>query len=215
MAVSNTVLIFDIGANVGKYTLVKSDIPNSKIIAIEAEPNIFNRLKTNTEHLNDVILLNCAISNSDKEFVDFYSCSIDVISTMNLDWLIDERSRFGDYNKNINKIKVRTRTIDSLIDEYGDPDLIKIDVEGNEHNVVTSLSRKTNGVVCFEWAAEWIEENILCVNHLINLGYSNFHVQMGDAYDYEPIEYEYDGEQLIEKFKTFVDKVDWGMIWTE
>ena len=50
-------------------------------------------------------------------------------------------------------IKVKTITLNTLILEYGIPDLIKVDVEGFEYEVFRSLTHKIEEV-CWEWVEE-------------------------------------------------------------
>ncbi len=69
--------------------------------------------------------------------------------------MFSDESRFGntDYTVGSYKVSVPTISIDTLIDTYGIPDLIKIDVEGAEELVVKSLTKKVK-CLCFEWAVE-------------------------------------------------------------
>jgi hypothetical protein len=104
---------------------------------------------------------------------------------MDKSWLTSPESRFHSWKLPYDVIQVPTKSLDSLIETYGIPDLLKIDVEGAEWEVLQSLSKKTP-LICFEWAAEWLSKNKLCVNYLSQLGYTQFHVQMFDEYKYRP-----------------------------
>ena len=94
-------MFFDIGANIGKWSL--ANVNNcEKIISIEASPNTFSNLINNTSNNQKIIPLNYAVCNSDKEFIEFYNCSADTLSTINKDWLDSEKSRFyKQYNYNV------------------------------------------------------------------------------------------------------------------
>jgi hypothetical protein len=72
-------------------------------------------------------------------------------------------------------IKVESITIDGMIERYGMPDLIKIDVEGYELNVLKGLTQKANDI-CFEWHEEEKEQLYQILEHLQNIGYTQFGV---------------------------------------
>lgn len=204
-------MFFDIGANIGNWSL--SNLDNcDKIISVEASPNTFQKLLNNTINNNKIVSLNYAVCNSDKEFIEFYNCSADTLSTINKDWLDSEKSRF--YKKfDYNIITCKPITIDKLIQEYGTPELIKIDVEGGEFECLSSLTQKVNNI-CFEWASETNDITFKCLDYLENLGYSEFAIQFEDNYTYRPQFYK-DINQVKENLIKTTPKKDWGMIWVK
>lgn len=125
-------MYFDIGANIGLWSLYNIQSTN-KIISIEASPITYNKLKTNTNRDN-IECLNYAVCNNNGNDIKFYYCEGGTLSTLNKDWLTHEKSRF--YGKKYNEIICKTITIDRLIEIYGKPDLIKIDVEGGEYECI-------------------------------------------------------------------------------
>ena len=201
-------MIFDIGANVGEWT--RANINNTdKIISIEASPTTYNKLYDSMKNNNKVMCLNYAVCNNNCEDVIFYDCSCHFLSTLNVDWLSSEKSRF--YGEKYTEIKVPSITIDKLIESYGMPELVKIDVEGGEDKCITSLTQKVPQL-CFEWASETNDVTFKCLDHLISLGYSNFYLQMNDNYTFRPTSYS-SFEELKTKLDNTIPKVDWGMIW--
>jgi FkbM family methyltransferase len=119
-------LIFDIGANIGKYT-IQNYTDKTKIIAVEASLKTFETLVKNTQHLSNVTCLNYAVCDSDQTFVDYWiSQTADTLSTLDKRWLFSDKSRFGntDYTVSSYKVSVPTISIDTLINRYGIPDLI-------------------------------------------------------------------------------------------
>ena len=48
---------------------------------------------------------------------------------------------------------------------------------------------------------------------LSSIGFTKFHIQLGDNYNYRPNNFEYDSAEIVEKIRNFKPKVDWGMIW--
>jgi len=192
-------LYFDIGAYKGNYTKILFSTTNiNKVICVEPNQNIIESLKKNlSEYKNKIEIINKAVS-SDKNNIDFYICSkYDIISTCDLDWV--EKSRFNVFNRSDwIKTKVNTITIDELVDLYGIPIKIKIDVEGYELNVIKSMKKFYNCLISFEWTEEKLLDIIEIINYLFELGYNGFHIQHGGDYRYIPNTYEFiDAHQMI------------------
>jgi len=160
-------LVFDIGANVGKWT--KSNLDTyDKIISIEASEKTFKKLQQNCNNPK-IVALNYAVCNNNFNDILFYEAQEDVLSTINKEWLQSSSSRF--FNKPYKETMCKTITIDKLINEYGKPDLIKIDVEGGEFECISSLSQKVN-LLCFEWASETNNITFNCLEYLSKIGFT-------------------------------------------
>ena len=200
-------LAFDIGANIGLWSL--SNVNNyDKIVSIEASPITFQKLLNNAKH-DKIVLLNYAVCNNNGNDIIFYQASSDALSTINKNWLTSPESRF--YNHPFIQINCKTITIDKLIEQFGMPDLIKIDVEGGEYECISSLTQKVN-LLCFEWASELSSMTLNCIDYLNNLGYTEFYIQKGDDYTFLPSNF-YDLNTLKKLLSNMIDKIDWGMIW--
>lgn len=172
-------LVFDIGCNKGEFTekcLEKYE--NVEVVAVDANPN-FISLYENKER---VTFLNRLVAEEDEEYMDFYiEPRQDGVSTASKKFM--QTSRFVHGSKNLPPnsaawtapIKVETISLDTLIKQHGNPDFIKIDVEGYEYEVLSSLQTKQQAI-CFEWHEESAEEMIRCAEHLHSLGYEEFGV---------------------------------------
>jgi len=204
-------MYFDIGANIGKWSVANLDYCD-KVIALEASPITFHKLVDNLKNQDKVTCLNYAVCNSTEEYITFYHCSADTISTINKDWLDSEKSRF--YKQfPYSEIKCKTITMDSLIKQYGIPDLIKIDVECGEFECISSLSQKVKQL-CFEWASETNDITFKCLDYLVDLGYTEFAIQYEDNYTYRP--QLYNDVNIVKDFlKKTKPKLEWGMIWAK
>lgn len=204
-------LCFDIGANRGLWALANIQ-RFDKIISVEASPITFQALQNTCNH-ERIMLLNFCVCNNNGEDITFYHADEDTLSTLNLNWLTSETSRFC--NKSYKPIQCKTITIDRLIEQYGMPDQIKIDVEGGEYACLTSLTQKVN-TVCFEWASETNDITFKCLDYLESLGYKKFFLQFEDAYTYEPNENEYVSLDVIKSIlQRTVPKIHWGMMWAK
>lgn len=206
-------MFFDIGANIGKWSIANLE-QCDRIIVVEASPTTFNRLIDSVGNHTKLICLNYAVCSSTEEYITFYNFAenADTLSTINKDWINSEKSRF--YNQyTYNEIKCKTITLDSLIDKYGLPELIKIDVEGGEFECISSLTQKVSEL-CFEWASETNDITFNCLDYLEKLGYTKFAVQLKDNYTYRPQSYT-DVNILKDFLKKTTPKIEWGMIWVK
>ena len=111
---------------------------------------------------------------------------------------------------------IKTVSVDTLIQQFGEPTLLKIDVEGYEYNVLQSLSKKVN-MVSFEWAEEKKKEILLSLEYLHAHNYTKFHIQIEDKYDYSVKDGDWqDYTTVYNRMNTSCDvnrKDSWGMIW--
>jgi FkbM family methyltransferase len=176
-------LIFDIGFNVGEFTQTCfNKYPNCSVIAVEANPNLAKNVSPHFFTNYNFSLLNNLVSNVEGEEIDFYiSHATTGVSTASTEFM--NNSRFTQGSKNLPQnsvswappVKVESITIDGMIERYGIPDLLKIDVEGYELNVLSGLTQKANDI-CFEWHEEEKDNLYKILEHLQSLGYEQFGV---------------------------------------
>ena len=201
-------MFFDIGANEGRWSIANLKYAD-KIIAIDASPTAFNRLKQNVKNYPNIVCLNYAVCNS-KEDVTFYNSYCDTVSTLDINWLVSEKSRFGN-QWSYSEVKCKPISIDQLIVTYGQPELIKVDVESGEYEAISSLTKKVKNL-CFEWASEMNDVTLKCIDYLISLGFTEFAYQLDDNYTTRPDKYT-TAHDVVEFLKTTTPKKEWGMIW--
>ena len=123
----------EVGANDGiklsNTYLLEKDY-NWKGICIEPVPSIFNKLKKNRKSIN----LNYAVYNVDNKIVNLKVA--DLLSGITVDI---------DRHKNILKnkdIKIKTKTLTSILDKYKAPkyiDYLSIDTEGSELKILHGI----------------------------------------------------------------------------
>jgi FkbM family methyltransferase len=118
--------VFDIGANVGWYSLlIAKNIPGSSLYAFEPIPSTFSSLKANIEinSFSNVCAFNYGISDQDGQNVFYFSPEISgAASGANI---------LG--SDTVDKIACRVRPLDDVWRELGvRVDFIKCDVEGAE-----------------------------------------------------------------------------------
>lgn len=169
-------LIYDIGANIGTTSDIFKNI-SKKVVSFEPNPHLKEILENKFKNTN-VIVDGRGISNHNG-IQKFKIASYHTISTFSEDWI--NTSRFSNGFTWSDGIDVTTVTLDSIIDEYGIPDYIKIDIEGYEYEAISSFTKLIpNMVVGFEWAEEQKTKIELTLNHLVNLGYNKFSYTLAD-----------------------------------
>lgn len=125
-------LFFDIGANVGSYTILAAGYARAKTLSFEPVPSTFACLKKNIElnHLNEIVSpFNIGLGKS-KRILHF---------TKNLDSVnhVIYQPEPADITE---VIAVPVETFDKFAEEHGIPILIKIDVEGFETEVLEGMT---------------------------------------------------------------------------
>jgi FkbM family methyltransferase len=129
-------VVVDVGAHIGRYTIVASKQvgQNGKVIAIEADPSNFEILNRNIElnRLTNVTTLNYAAFSKEAK-IKLYLPAGDIFTKYNTvmsDWIwVKPDDKFVEVNGN---------TLDNLVHETGirQVNWIKIDVEGAEFEVL-------------------------------------------------------------------------------
>jgi len=118
-------LFVDIGASVGYYTVLLAN--NFKeVIAIEPEAESVSSLRQNTAHLENVCVMQEAVSNEEGEITFYVSPTIGRHTMIPLDE--------GVYVKT----KVKTRTLESILGSKT-ASLVKVDTEGAELEILKSV----------------------------------------------------------------------------
>lgn len=121
--------IMDLGSNAGATIhYFRARYPEAKIIGLEPDPDTFSRLRRNVGGMANVTVRQEAVAARDGEAI---------LAPSPLSWASALRSASGP------GVRVRTRNLDSLMNELGldSIDVLKIDVEGAEHEVLEGFTR--------------------------------------------------------------------------
>jgi len=164
-------LCFDIGANIGdKTSIFRSH--GCSVVAVEPVARNLEILRTRFGRDRNITVVDTAVS----DYVGSATLSVvdanTAFSTFNDKWvqaLADpEHNRWG-LTVESRPVDVETTTLDMLIERFGRPYYIKIDVEGHELRVLRGLSQRIS-LVSFEAnLPEFVEETRSCVARLIAL----------------------------------------------
>lgn len=172
----------DIGANAGYWTLPLSR-QFDKVVSLEPDPHNFQKLSRNLE-LNlklapKVIPLNSAAGSKTGKLLLSVRRSIDDDGHLNTGM-----SSFLANTNVVETLEVTVETLDSLVDDLQlkNVNLIKIDVEGFEHNVLLGALKtleSENPIV--HWEASFVIDAQIghgyvkeCFELLTSLGFQNF-----------------------------------------
>src|SRR5215510_11970 len=133
-------LCFDVGANIGNRVKIFLEL-QADVVAIEPQDKcaqILKRVFGNSHYLR---IIQKALGEREGEAEIMINDS-DTLSSMSPEWIeaVKESGRFSEYLWD-KKQKVQITTLDNLIQQYGIPQFIKIDVEGFEYQVIHGLSQ--------------------------------------------------------------------------
>lgn len=151
-------LVFDVGANHGDKTWAFRQMAK-KVVSIEPDKTCFTALRARYRWDKSVCLENIALGDRagvGTFFVEEGGSAYNTLNEKERDWLVSTRKR------NIRKILVPMSTLDNMIEKYGTPDFLKIDVEGGELSVFNGLSYPV-AVICFEANLPRFREESLCI----------------------------------------------------
>lgn len=140
-------LVFDVGANMGNRIEPLAEL-GMKVVAFEPQSACYQFLKL--KFRNKAIILNTALGSKKGEAVIHLNSESSTIASMSGDWIKSvKEGRFskGEWSQTE---RVKTDTLDQMIDIYGIPEFIKIDVEGFEAEVLRGLTHQVP-MISFEY----------------------------------------------------------------
>ena len=178
--------IYDIGANIGYYTLFFSQLANEgKVIAFEPDPANFKYLVKNKElnNLHTVTLVNEGVS-SETGISEFYQ-DITTGRTSSI-----EVATWHPNATKLKKVSINKTTLDEVSKVYGKPHLIKCDVEGHEVEVLRGATEvlSSNPILMLEVKDV---NRVIIKNILLDNNYQFFNAEL-------PIEHANNSATIIE-----------------
>jgi FkbM family methyltransferase len=156
-------IVFDVGANVGQRTQIFAQLAR-RVIAVEPQKECIRHLRSRFMFAKNVLIEAVALGDHTGEALIRESDS-HTISSMSERFIETVgKSRFSESSWE-REAKVLLTTLDSLIEKYGLPKFIKIDVEGFEAQVLSGLNHPVP-YISFEFTPELIDEAEKCVARL-------------------------------------------------
>ena len=178
----NNDLVFDVGACYGKKLVTFLQL-NSRVIVIEPQKICMNYLKNNFT-CNNVSFIDKALGETEST-ADFYEGKDHSLSTMSKEWMAIVKENHNNISHEWkNSYQVDVTTLDLLIEEYGMPSYIKIDVEGSELNVLKGLTKSVK-MISFEYVKSNIQKSIDCIKHINNIANYEYNYSIGENHRLE------------------------------
>jgi FkbM family methyltransferase len=131
-------LVFDVGANEGRLTETFYEL-GARVVAIEPNPDLATRIRA--RYGSSRVHVESAALGAEAGVAQLLLGRDSEHSTLSDEWqaaLGDE----GGAERWTSTVEVPVTSLDILIDRYGTPDFVKIDVEGFEPQVLSGLHRR-------------------------------------------------------------------------
>ncbi len=173
-------LVFDIGAHAGNRVRAFAAL-GCHVVALEPQPDFAWLLRALYGRSPRVVIVEAAVADVAGRRPLSISERTPTVTTMATGWR-DARAGDPDFDRVQwnRQIEVDTTTLDRLIEQFGVPAFIKIDVEGSEPAVLASLGRLVPAL-SFEYLPCALEEVHTCLTRLITLGPYQFNWSVGES----------------------------------
>jgi FkbM family methyltransferase len=170
-------LVFDIGANVGHYSLIFDSL-GARVLAVEPQAALATRLRRRFARHPRVQIIQTALGPQPSTAVLHKAPGLTEIASLRPD--IGARSRFAAEHPFSDVETVPVTTLDHLIATHGLPAFCKIDVEGFELAVLSGLTQPLP-LLSLEFNREFWPETQQCLARLLQLGSYRFNYALGEA----------------------------------
>ncbi len=173
--------MFDVGANLGNRTKIFARLA-AQVVAVEPQTHCISVLRAGFGKNRAVRLVQAACGAS-KTTATLRISAGSTLSSLSDSWIsaVTKSGRF-DAHQWVSTERCRVTTLDALLEEFGVPGFIKIDVEGFESDVLRGLSRPVRGV-SFEFTPELIDQAANCLERLSLLGFDEFNFSPGESFE--------------------------------
>ncbi|MBU0894643.1 MAG: FkbM family methyltransferase [Nanoarchaeota archaeon] len=198
-------LVFDIGANKGQFTEIFAELAK-KVIVLEPNKDLVKVLLNKFKKNDKIIVVPKGVSDKG-EIKDFYvNLDQDCCSTFSKEF---KESRISKHTPNWEKRdKIEMTTLDKLIEKYGKPKFIKIDVEGYEKEVLGGLNIPVK-FLSFEFSRLFkeLKDTEDCIKKIKKLS-KNSKFNFSFSHDYEFVSEWGNPEKIIKQIKNTVKNLE-------
>ncbi len=173
-------LAFDIGAHVGDRTASFLRL-GASVVALEPQPRLFRALRLIHGRNPRATLRPHAVGRQVSTGTLHLNPKNPTVATLAPDFIAAARNAPG-WQGQVweGQIEVPVTTLDALIAEFGEPDFVKIDVEGFELAVLQGLSHALP-LLSFEFTVIQRAAAFACIQYLDELGPYDFNLSIGET----------------------------------
>lgn len=177
-------LAFDIGAHAGDRIAAFRGL-GARVVAAEPQPAMARLLRWRFGRDPDVTLHDVALGAGTGRAMLAVNAANPSVSTLSDGFLVAAEGAPG-WEGQVwdRRIDVAVRTLDDLIADHGQPDFIKIDVEGFEAEVLAGLSRPVPGL-SFEVVFAARDLGRAALDRARALGYTAFRFSQGESHRFD------------------------------
>jgi FkbM family methyltransferase len=177
-------LVFDIGAHAGNHVRALVAL-GCRVVAVEPQPDFARLLRLFFSHSPGVAVVEAAVGETAGRASLWISERTPTVTTVEAGWR-EARARDPDFARvQWNRhLEVDQTTVDRLIEQFGVPSFVKMDVEGGEPAALHGLTRAIRGIA-FEYLPRGLDAVEASTARLEELGRYTFNWSSGESYGFE------------------------------